>query len=82
MNRPQPRNASWRNLVFGHFRDTEMARDNRYKLVVRNGGKGPNELYDVRTDPREKTNQYDNPQFVTVRERLAKELADWRQQYS
>jgi arylsulfatase A-like enzyme len=82
MNRPQPRNASWRNLVFGHFRDTEMARDNRYKLVVRNGGKGPNELYDVRSDPREKTNQYENPQFVTVRERLAKELADWRQQYS
>jgi arylsulfatase A-like enzyme len=72
----------WRNLVFGHFRNAGMARDNRYKLVVRNGGKGPNELYDIRTDPRERTNQYDNPRFLTVRDALAKELAAWEQKYS
>jgi hypothetical protein len=59
-----------------------MARDNRFKLVLRNEGKGPNELFDIRSDPREKANQYDNPQFITVRDRLAKELAAWRKQYS
>ena len=49
-----------------------MARDNGYKLVLRNDGKGPNELFDVVGDPREKVNQYENPQFITVRDRLAK----------
>jgi arylsulfatase A-like enzyme len=72
----------WRNLIFGHFRNAGMARDNRYKIVVRNGGKGPNELYDLRADPREKTNHYDNPRFLTVRDSLAKELAAWEQRYS
>jgi arylsulfatase A-like enzyme len=75
---PLPKNQAWRNLIFGHFRNTEMARDNRYKLVLRNDGKGPNEFYDVRADPRERVNQHDNPQFVTVRDRLARELAEWR----
>ncbi len=72
----------WTNQVFGHFRNTEMARDNRFKLVLRNDGKGPNELYDDRADPRERVNQYSNPQFVTVRDQLAKDLAGWRARYS
>jgi arylsulfatase A-like enzyme len=80
---PPPKGAPrWRNLVFAHLHNTEMARDNRYKLVLRNEGKGPNEFYDLTADPREKANQYDNPQFVTVRDRLAKELADWRKRTS
>lgn len=75
------RKEPWRNLVFGEFRNTFMARDARYKLVLRNEGKGPNELYDLRQDPREKVNQYANPEFTTVRDRLAQELAAWRQRY-
>lgn len=77
-NKPWPKGQSWPTTVFGHFRNTEMARDNRYKLVIRNSGEGPNELYDVRVDPREKTNQYENPAFVTVRDRLRKDLDGWR----
>jgi arylsulfatase A-like enzyme len=77
-----PKKHPWQNLVFGHFRNTEMARDNRYKLVWRNDGKGPNELYDLRTDPREKHNQFDNPQFITVRDRLAAALDTWRKRFS
>ncbi|HYO82028.1 MAG TPA: sulfatase-like hydrolase/transferase [Bryobacteraceae bacterium] len=79
---PDRRAPRWRNLVFGHFRNTEMARDVRYKLVLRNGGSGPNELYDLVADPREKANQYENPQYITVRDRLGKELAGWRQKTS
>ena len=75
---PLPKNNPWRNLVFAHFRNTEMARDARFKLVLRNDGNGPNELFDLTSDPREKVNHYDNPQYVTVRDRLAKELANWR----
>jgi arylsulfatase A-like enzyme len=75
---PPPPGERWRNLVFGHFRNTEMARDSRYKLVLRNEGAGPNEFYDLTADPREKANLYDTPEFITVRDRLAKEIAAWR----
>lgn len=81
-NRPFPKKDPWRNLVFGHYRNTDMARDNRFKLVLRDDGKGPNELFDVRGDPREKVNQYANPQFITVRDRLTAGIAGWKKRYS
>ena len=81
-NKPLPKKEPWRNLVFGEFRNTCMARDTRYKLVSRNEGQGPNELFDLRADPREKTNHYDNPQFTSVREALTRALEGWRKKYS
>ncbi len=82
LNRPLANKQSWPATVFGHFRNTGMARDNRFKLVLRNGGDGPSELYDLRGDPREQVNQYENPEFVTVRDRLRRELDAWRKKYS
>ena len=81
-NRPLPKKEPWRTVVFGHFRNTEMARDSRYKLVLRNDGAGPNEFYDLRTDPREKVNAYDDPLHLNVRDRLRRDLEAWRKQYS
>jgi arylsulfatase A-like enzyme len=81
-NKPLPKKEPWENLVFGHFRNTEMARDFRYKLVVRDGGESPGGLYDVRADPRERVNHYDNPEFATVRNRLGSALEAWRKKYS
>lgn len=80
MNRPSA--EAWRNLIFGHFRNTEMARDARYKVILRNNGEGPNELYDLREDPRERVNQYDNGQFLLVRERLTRDIEVWRKRYA
>lgn len=77
-NRPLPKKEPWRNLVFGEFRNTEMAREKRYKLVLRDRGKSSSELYDLAIDAREKTNQYENPEFLTIRQRLTTELAAWR----
>ena len=79
---PLEKNETWRSIVFGHFRNTEMARDPRFKVVVRNNSDGPNELFDLRLDPNERTNQYENPAFVTVRDRLSRELEQWRKTYS
>ncbi|MBI5282283.1 MAG: sulfatase-like hydrolase/transferase [Candidatus Solibacter usitatus] len=81
-NRPLPKKEPWRELVFGQFRYAWMARDNYFKLVVRNEGEGPNELYDLKKDPREQVNLYEHPGFVTVRDGLARRLAEWRQKYS
>jgi hypothetical protein len=72
---------SWPDIAFGRIRDAEMARDDRYKLILRGGssmGKGANELYDETTDPKEQTNQVDNPKFVSMRERLTGQLTAWR----
>lgn len=82
LGRPLPKKEVWPTTVFGHYRNTDMARDSRYKVVVRNGGSGPNEFYDLRTDPREKVNQFANQQYVNQQERLMKLLAEWKQQHS
>jgi arylsulfatase A-like enzyme len=79
---PFPKKTPWRNVVYGHFRNTEMVRDTRYKLVLRNQGEGPNEFYAVGTDRREKTNLYENPQYVSVRDELTADLTAWRKKYS
>jgi arylsulfatase A-like enzyme len=80
-DRKLPKKEPWRNLVFGEYHNTEMARDTRYKLVLRDQGKSPSEFYDLTADPRERTNQYDNPQYVDMRNHLAGELADWRKKF-
>jgi arylsulfatase A-like enzyme len=80
--KPLPKKQPWRTTVFAVSGDTAMARNDRYKLVVRNEGKGPGELYDDKVDPREKVNQYDNPQFMTVRAALQAELGKWIKKYS
>jgi len=76
--RPFPKKQSWRATVFGHYRNVEMARVDRYKLVMRDEGKGPGELYDLRVDRAETVNRYDDPQFEDVKSSLAARLVDWR----
>jgi arylsulfatase A-like enzyme len=80
--KPLPKKQPWRTIVCGHYQAADMAREERYKVVLRNQGKGPNELFDLSKDPRERVNQYDNGAYVTVRDRLGGELAKWKQRYS
>ncbi len=77
-----PRKQGWRQAVCARERGTEMARVERYKLVLRNEGKGPNELYDYASDPGERNNLADNDQYVTVRSGLADEIQKWKLNYS
>jgi arylsulfatase A-like enzyme len=78
--KPLPKKERWRTTVFAQLANTWMARAERYKLVVRDGG--PGELYDLQADKEEKVNQFDNQQFVTVKTQLSTELAAWRQKFS
>jgi len=77
-----PKKAPRRLGIFAHMGNTDMSRENRYKLVSRNDGKGPNELYDLVTDPTERQNQAENPQFLTVHTELAGILDTWKKDYS
>ncbi|MCU1239102.1 MAG: sulfatase [Candidatus Solibacter sp.] len=78
--KPLPKKQPWRTTVFAQYQDAAMARSDRYKVVLRNDGKGPGELYDDRVDPMERVNQYDNQQFLTVKTSHSAELAKWRRQ--
>jgi len=82
LNHPLPKKNPWRSTIFAQLRNTEMARDPRFKLVVRNNGEGPNELFDMRADVREKINLYESPQHVTVRQRLGAELEAWKKKFA
>lgn len=82
LNKPYPAKSPWRSLAFSHLGNTEMARDLRFKLVLRNQGQGPNELYDLRRDPGETDNEFDSGEYVTVTEGLGQQLAEWRKKYS
>lgn len=78
----QARKNPWRKTVCAHWKDTDMAREEGYKVVLRNGGKGPNELYDIPADRMEKVNQYDNGQYVDVKNRLSAQITEWKAKYS
>jgi arylsulfatase A-like enzyme len=77
-----PKKTPRRLAICAHTGNTDMAREDRYKLVSRNEGKGPNELYDLVIDLGEKDNQADNPQFITIQTELTGELEKWKKQYS
>jgi arylsulfatase A-like enzyme len=77
-----PKKQPWRDTVFGQYRNTAMARTQRYKLVLRDDGKGPNELFDLPADPGERSNQIDNEQYISVKNTLTAEFTQWKQQYA
>ena len=64
--------------MFGQYRNTEMARDGRFKLVLRNNGNGPNEFYDLAADPHEKVNQDGNEKFLLERAQMTRAIGGWR----
>ena len=82
MARALPPKQPWHNVVFSHLQDTDMVRDSLFKLVLRDGGKGPNEFYDLQADPREGTNGYADGQYTSLLPPLTAEIAKWKQRFS
>jgi len=80
--KPLPKGQAWKDLVFGEFRGAEMARDNRFKLILREEDQSVDELYDLRKDPGERINQFENQEYADVRTRLTAELRAWHEKYS
>lgn len=71
----------WDNRVYGYFRNTAMVRTERYKLVLRNQGQGPNELWDLEADPGEQVNRIDDRALDGVARSLRRDLERWIQKY-
>jgi arylsulfatase A-like enzyme len=76
LSRKYPKKQPWHDRAYAALDDTRMARDSRYKLVLR--ANGPNELYDLDNDPGEQNNRADDPEFIGVRADLTRELNNWK----
>ena len=79
--KPLSKRTPWSDLVFAELRGADMARDNRFKLILRPEDQGPSELYDVRGDPNERANQYANQSYVDARDKLATAVRAWHEKY-
>jgi arylsulfatase A-like enzyme len=53
-----------------------MLTDDRYKVVVPHGVEGPGELYDLRKDPAERHNRWDDPDYADTRREMVRRLMD------
>jgi arylsulfatase A-like enzyme len=80
---------NWRKSIYYHYYEEgehnvpkhEGVRTERYKLI-HFYGKKVWELYDLKEDPQELKNVYDNPDYLKRRENLKKELKRLKRQYS
>jgi arylsulfatase A-like enzyme len=75
-----PKKQPWPATVFAELKGSSAARIQRYKLIEHPSA--PGEMYNLTADPGERTNLFDNPQFVEIRNSLTKELRQWKQKYS
>ncbi|HEX4032675.1 MAG TPA: sulfatase-like hydrolase/transferase [Terracidiphilus sp.] len=59
------KDSEWKDSVILEYGNARMIRKDSYKLILRYPFEGvnfPNELYDLKADPRETTNLYEEPQ--------------------
>ena len=59
-----------RDIVFSQVRKYTMVRNERYKLVVRNHNLEPVEFYDLKNDPSELENKFNDPTLQEIRQQL------------
>jgi arylsulfatase A-like enzyme len=67
--------GGWPDAVFGEYGTVRMVRTDRHKLLTRS--EGPTELYDLRDDPRERTNLADDPGHAETVQRLRARIEDY-----
>jgi arylsulfatase A-like enzyme len=79
----------WRDAVYYHFSEKGWGvashygvRTDRYKLIHFYDPVDQWELYDLKEDPLELINLYDNPQYQDVVKRLKKKLSELQQKYN
>ena len=71
----------WENEVFYEMETCRAIRTDRWKYVARHPS-GPNELYDMQADPRERFNMYGQDGTDEIREQLQKRLTAFFDQFA
>jgi arylsulfatase A-like enzyme len=71
----------WDNIIYHEFENTRMVRNEQYKLTLRHPY-GPDELYDMETDPAEHENLIHVPAYASIRRDLTKKLKTFFNKYA
>jgi choline-sulfatase len=71
----------WRQAQYCEYGPVRMIRTRRYKLVDRHTA-GPQELFDLQTDPREQFNVAEDPQYQQLRTELTAQLTAYFDHYA
>lgn len=71
----------WRDAIFHEFENTRMIRTERWKLT-RRFPDGPDELYDMASDPDERNNLINDATRAVEREKLTKRLEEFFSRYA
>ncbi|MGO9639563.1 MAG: sulfatase [Terracidiphilus sp.] len=80
--KPLPKKQPWRLILCASHGNTDMGREERYKLILRNNSSGPNELYDLSIDPGETIDRFPDEHYLTVHQELADAISAWKLKYS
>ncbi len=70
----------WRREQYGEYGPLRMIRTERYKLLLRYPD-GLHELFDLRSDPRETENLYQNPGYAAIIEQLTDKIEEYFGRY-
>lgn len=73
--------AGWDDTVFFEFENTRSIRTNEWKYITRFPD-GPNELYDLKSDPDERQNVVDQPSNAAVQKELRGRLEEFFNRYA
>ncbi len=80
--KPLPKKQPWRLILCASHGNTDMGREERYKLILRNNSSGPNELYDLSIDPGETVDRFPDEHYLTIHQELADAISAWKLKYS
>ena len=76
---------NWRHITISEYGNARMARDSRYKLIKRYPYAEvtfPDELYDLKDDPRETVNRHSDSSLNNVIQELSQELDNFFAKYT
>jgi arylsulfatase A-like enzyme len=75
------RSLDWENVMYYEMEQCRAVRSDQWKYVARHPS-GPYELYDLKSDPHERFNQFGQPGTEDVQKELAAKLTAFFQQYA
>ena len=75
-------NISWNNTKYGEYGDLRMIRNETMKLIIRYSNKSPNSFFNLKNDPNELLNIYDNIKDSEEVVNMHNNLNKFYQQYS
>ncbi len=77
------KNSQWRESVYYRcYQPSSVAvRSKTHKLVAWGQQQDCWQLFDLKRDPAELVDQYNNPEYASIRDELLKQMTNWQDHY-